>query len=101
MLKSAKKCSDGSETVFQAFPGDISSTKLMVPRNFRNSINFEGMDLRAQGELEAGIGTVEKPPTRTLTGKLCTIIRFTILFEQVDGEDQQLREAHQDSPAQP
>jgi len=51
VLKPAKKCSDGSETVFQAFPGDISSTKLMVPRNFRNSINFEGMDLRAQEEL--------------------------------------------------
>ena len=63
MLKPAKKCSDGSETVFATLGPDFVSTESWISRNFRNSINFGSMDLRAQGELEAGVGTVEKPAT--------------------------------------
>ena len=58
---------NGSETLFSLLPCDFSSTEFRIAWTFRNSTNFGGMYLRAQGELEAGIGTVEKPSTRTLT----------------------------------
>ena len=57
-----------SETVFCSIVMKYRSRETITSWNSRNSTNFEGMYLRAEAELEAGIGTVEKPPTRTLTG---------------------------------